>query len=77
MLMDLVDDEMEIDELSELAPLSLPAPVSIAKTKVNPSEQPIVGKSGILRLLAELILSYPMCASFICQEKLPKNGVSL
>lgn len=73
--MDMVDEDTDIDELSEMQHLSfqMPSPHSVAKA--NPSEQAIVSKSGILRLLAELVTSYPMCAITICQEKLPPNGV--
>ena len=77
MMMDMVDEDMDIDELSEIQPHSFPIPTPLSISKVNPSEQAIVSKSGILRLLAELITSFPMCALFICQEKLPRNGVCI
>ncbi|KAI6651641.1 E3 ubiquitin-protein ligase HUWE1-like [Oopsacas minuta] len=73
-MMDMVDEDMDIDELSDMQPLSFQMPSPLSTAKVNPSEQAIVSKSGILRLLAELVTSYPMCANFICQEKLPRNG---
>ena len=77
MMMDIVDEDMDIDELSEIQPHSFPLPTPLSIAKVNPSEQAIISKSGILRLLAELVTSFPMCALFICQEKLPHNGVRL
>ena len=74
-MMDMVDEDMDIDDLSEMQPLSFQMPSPLSAAKANPSEQAIVSKSGILRLLAELVTSYPMCAITICQEKLPPNGV--
>ena len=71
---DVVSEDMTVDtepEVRSVAPPSKPAAEGTSTTKNDKdklTEKPLLSKAAVLRLLAELVESYPSCAKLIAES---------